>query len=209
MARLDKGSMFEIPIFWYSKYCRHCTEIIPRIDPNDFLFVCVDNVNIRKRLLTDVKYEIRSVPCLLVFQDRSFTKYEGDDVVAWLTTNDMFVPTTTWQPQEEEEAVVTAADHPQHPIVTRLPVIPEEVEEEPRMDTSTPLPTMLMQQPTPLPPPPPTTISQDDTEIDPSGMSDGMASTTPTPKKSDSVMTLAQQMQRERETADRPAPSSS
>lgn len=221
--------VFEVPIFCYSKYCRQCRDIIEVIDPNDFVFVCIDNVDVRKRILSDTHYGIRSVPCILVFQGSSekFHKYEGDDVVRWLEMNDMIVQTENESAPEPEVEPVHVVDLPPLPprravtqtpssliaenpippnnpsIDSRLPTI---VESELENDVSAPLLTSTIM----------TEASMEGGDVsssmmDPSGMSDGMSSATMTTasKKPNSIMNLAQQMQRERESEDRPTPSSS
>lgn len=209
--------VLEVPIFWYSKYCRECRELIDMIDPNHFVFVCVDNVDVRKRILTDTHYGIRSVPCILVFQGgtQRFHKYEGEDILRWLEMNPtmMMMTSINESPKQDVDHVIdipplpptslTSGNVPPSlPVMeslplqeppTRLAPIPEEDDGE--EDVQAPL----------LPPP---AVQTSEEVGDPSGMSDGMSSTSATTasKKPNSIMNLAQQMQRERESEDRPSP---
>ena len=203
----------EVPIFWYSKYCRECRELIDMIDPNHFVFVCVDNVDVRKRILTDTHYGIRSVPCILVFQGgtQRFHKYEGEDIFRWLEMNPtmMMMTSINGNPKQHVDHVIDIPPLPPTSLTSgnvppSLPVVES-------------LP--LQEPPTRLAPIPEEDDGEEDVQAppavqtseevgDPSGMSDGMSSTSATTasKKPNSIMNLAQQMQRERESEDRPSP---
>lgn len=150
--------MIRIPIFFYSKYCKECPKILSVIDPNRFLFICIDNPDVRKKIVDDNKFKIQTVPCILYFEkDTSFEKYEGENVIKWLSVNNMWgvsPPTEEPSSQDFEEESITEESSP---------------------------------------PPPPQDEVDENVETDPTP-SDMPIST------KNSVLTLAQQMQRERES---------
>lgn len=173
--------MVNIPIFLYSKYCKQCPEIISHIDPNQFLFVCVDNVEVRKKFLNDKRFLVRTVPCIIVYNDtnRTFEKYEANSLIDWLDDNNLLVTNEKVNQEEEEEELQTKI---QMPIPIEKPIIPADNV----MENNQPEPSPVMENvdeeaPAPI--------------DDPSGMSDQST----LPKKSSDVMNLAQQMQRERD----------
>lgn len=216
--------MISVPIFLYSKYCKECPILMRALDANQLLFLCVDNVDIRKKFLNDDKFSIRKVPSLLVYnqQYKSFEKYQGSDqVLDWLTQNNYL--------EEEEENNDTMISPPLSatPNQTSLLPLSEKFMEEPtdplspiqeipsllrqEVRVSTPrLDTIPEMQPLHQPedsisiedsPASSENISSDGGGImDLSGMSD--PSTEISPKKPNNVLNLAQQMQRERESTD-------
>ena len=106
--------MIRIPIFFYSKYCKECPKILSVIDPNRFLFICVDNPDIRKKIVDDDRYNIKTVPCILYFENEtSFEKYENENVIKWLSANNMFCIEELPPQQEEEPIIPESIEEPQ------------------------------------------------------------------------------------------------
>lgn len=222
--------MISVPIFLYSKYCKECPIVMRALDANQLLFLCVDNVDIRKKFLNDDKFSIRKVPSLLIYNERykSFEKYQGSDqVLDWLTQNnyleeedgnddDTLSATsnqTSLLPVSEmfvEEALDASSP------VQEIPSLRQDVRvSTPQLDTipelqpfNQPGDSLSIENTLPssdnvnnIQPPvaAPPALSQEGL-MDLSGMSD--PSTEISPKKPNSVLNLAQQMQRERESTD-------
>ena len=77
----------------YSKYSKHCTDLINRIDLSNIDFtketkllpVCIDNDEIRKKIISSTNIEIHSVPTvLIIYEDGGVEKYEGEDAFSWV-----------------------------------------------------------------------------------------------------------------------------
>lgn len=222
---MNDDFLFHLPIFWYSKYCRYCTGIIDRIDPNDFRFVCVDHVDVRKLLLADTKYGVRSVPCIMILRDNGRAlKYEGaEEVLTYLEETSRLTMVSNNASEPEPPTTPLPLTSPPRPrggsLSSPLPPIPEVFEEEE--------PSAFEGRRPLVPPPlePPTMeldrpqdgvdvmvtmeVAEDGVESDPSGMSESSSSSSSNvARKGNSVLTLAQQMQRERESEDRSSPPS-
>lgn len=178
--------MVNIPIFLYSKYCKQCPELINHIDPNQFLFVCVDNVEVRKKFLNDQRFLVRTVPCIIVYNDDNntiFEKYEGNSLIDWLDENNLLITNDKVNQAEDDEE-----EELQHKIpITPLPIEESFIPPNNVMENNNPEPIMESNNSVDEEAPAPIE--------DPSGMSDQSA----IPKKSSDVMNLAQQMQRERD----------
>lgn len=175
--------MVNIPIFLYSKYCKQCPEIINHIDPNRFLFVCVDNVDVRKKFINDKRFLVQTVPCIIVYNDTNttFEKYEGNSLIDWLDENNLLITTEKLDSQENPETV-------QQVSVTPLSTIEEDITLPISLNEPIPNNTEMEMENDKV-------VEKEPVIEDPSGMSDP----TPMPKKSSDVMNLAQQMQRERD----------
>jgi len=218
--------MISVPVFLYSKYCKECPIIMRAVDPNQMVFLCVDNVDIRKKILTDQKFTIRKVPSLLVYNDRysSFEKYEGSEqVVEWLSENNLLQEE---EPESEDRHPSRSSLHLEEPlpqdIIQSPPPMPQnrtlqnnmvsmptiaEIDSEDAIS-----PTREIRTNPELSTPPPLTENteseQQQSMSDPSGMSDSSGMTDPSnandiiSKKSNNILNLAQQMQRERESSE-------
>ncbi len=117
--------MIHIPIFFYSKYCKECPKILSVIDPNRFLFICVDNPDIRKKIVEDKRFQIKTVPCILYFEnDKTFEKYENENVIKWLHANNMFC-IEELPPQKEE-----IPEEYMEPINVKIDTIKEQEDKE-------------------------------------------------------------------------------
>ena len=74
-------------IFLYSKYSSNskklldiCRNKIPEIG-----YLCIDNINIRKRVLKNTQIKITYVPCiLLIYTSGVIEKYEGEHAFMWI-----------------------------------------------------------------------------------------------------------------------------
>jgi hypothetical protein len=76
----------------YSKYSKNSTKFLELIKNSGVDFtsfmkmecLCVDNEKIRKRILSNTKIEVKTVPCVLVvFPSGSIEKYDGEAVFSW------------------------------------------------------------------------------------------------------------------------------
>lgn len=75
-----------VVVMIYSKYSPSCDKLLQLINPVlDFRKICIDNNNVRQLVLTDPKnYNIRQVPCILVFYSNGvMNKYEGEEAFRW------------------------------------------------------------------------------------------------------------------------------
>jgi thioredoxin-like negative regulator of GroEL len=75
-------------IVLYSKYSPKCKDILQLLSQHsvDYMHpLCVDNIDVRKRILNDKQYNISSVPSiLLVYPNNTIEKFEGPNVSQWL-----------------------------------------------------------------------------------------------------------------------------
>ena len=79
-------------VLLYSKYSQNSNRFIKMIDESNIDFakitglttVCIDNDDIRKRILNSKNILIANVPCVLkIFGDGGVEKYEGEDAFKW------------------------------------------------------------------------------------------------------------------------------
>lgn len=77
----------------YSKYSRNSMDVVERFNTpamKDHLsnhLLCIDNPDIRKRVLKSDQFNIKRVPCiLLVFPNGGVEKYEGEDAFNWVNS---------------------------------------------------------------------------------------------------------------------------
>ena len=77
----------------YSKYSKYCTDLINLIENSNIDFsketkllpVCIDNDDIRKKIISSTNIEIDSVPTILIiYEDGGVEKYEGEDAFNWV-----------------------------------------------------------------------------------------------------------------------------
>lgn len=211
--------MISVPVFLYSKYCKECPIIMRAVDPNQMVFLCVDNVDIRRKILTDQKFTIRKVPSLLVYNDRysSFEKYEGSEqVVEWLSEHNLLhdeepqsddYPSRSSLsmeepiPQDMIENVQTPLPPSQQKKMVPMPTI-EEIDSDVGNSPTREIPEL----PIPTPDEIESDIEQQQSVSDPSGMSDPSNANDIISKKSNNILNLAQQMQRERESSEDRSP---
>ena len=75
-----------LSVFLYSKYSPKCKELVNFISGKieTLQYLCVDNKNIRKKVLNDKKFNVNNVPCILIFFDNgTVEKYEGVNAFKW------------------------------------------------------------------------------------------------------------------------------
>lgn len=82
-----------LSVLLYSKYSTISTKLLSIIESCPFNFystvrlqtVCIDNEDIREKILNTKKFEISFVPCILiVYQNGNVEKYEGNDAFSWI-----------------------------------------------------------------------------------------------------------------------------
>ena len=80
-------------VLLYSKYSEFSKSIIKQIESSSFDFVnkkklstvCIDNDDIRNRILKSNDMDIKTVPCILIIHDDGVVeKYEGEDAFKWV-----------------------------------------------------------------------------------------------------------------------------
>lgn len=75
-------------ILFYSKYSKHCLAFIDKLKSNKINLpidtLCVDNEIIRNKIISSKNIKIETVPCLLIIQNSSVSKYEANDLVLWI-----------------------------------------------------------------------------------------------------------------------------
>jgi hypothetical protein len=110
-------------IILHSKYSKQSTAFINTLEsspvPINVNLLCVDNEDIRKRMLSDNRLEISQVPCVLLISGNNIEKYEGPKASQWLQMmrNNITPPT----PQSDGE---------NHTSIEALLGIPETVSDE-------------------------------------------------------------------------------
>lgn len=83
----------QLSVLLYSKYSPNSKRLLELIKevPYDFLtkaninLFCIDNHEIRKRVIKSTKLEINIVPCILnVYSDGGVEKYDGENAFKWI-----------------------------------------------------------------------------------------------------------------------------
>jgi hypothetical protein len=81
-------------ILLYSKYSRSCMKILDSVDQLNSMtgnsipmvqLVCIDNKETRKQILNSNSIEIKKVPCLLVVDNTTVEKYDGERAFEWVS----------------------------------------------------------------------------------------------------------------------------
>ena len=81
-------------ILLYSKYSRSCLRILDSVEQLNGMMssptpivqlVCIDGKEIRKQILNSKSIEIKKVPCLLVVDDTTVEKYDGEKAFQWVS----------------------------------------------------------------------------------------------------------------------------
>jgi hypothetical protein len=97
-------------ILLYSKYSQNSQNLFNLIQTSgiDFSFlkpICIDNKNIRKRIQSDTRFDIKQVPCVLIlYPDGRVEKYENNTVFDWIKTFFPKQQQVIEQPIEEDES---------------------------------------------------------------------------------------------------------
>jgi len=74
----------------FSKYSNACKKLMDTINNGNlnmnFNYLCIDNKDIRNKIVTSSEIDIKNVPCLLVINEQSgsIDKYEGQDSFIWI-----------------------------------------------------------------------------------------------------------------------------
>ena len=94
-------------IIIYSKYSSQCHRIIANANslPDNIRLLSIDNANIRKRLVA--RFNIKTVPCILMFYDSNqIEKYEGVEVTEWIDNTLLSTPQTTQIPENTPQKTI-------------------------------------------------------------------------------------------------------
>lgn len=78
-------------ILLYSKYSRSCLRLLDNVDEINRMtstpmvqLVCIDNKQTRKQILSSKAIDISKVPCLLILNDTTVEKYDGEKAFEWV-----------------------------------------------------------------------------------------------------------------------------
>ena len=77
-------------VILFSKYSSACKKFMDTVNTGNlnlnFNYLCVDNKEIRERIVSSTEIDIKQVPCLLVINEQtgSIDKYEGQDSFIWV-----------------------------------------------------------------------------------------------------------------------------
>lgn len=92
----------------YSKFSNSSKEFVESSGNLPINFVCIDNKEVRNRVISDSKLKITFVPCILsVFSDGRLEKFEGVDAFKWLEN----IKSKT-QTSEQKEQPVNPTEKP-------------------------------------------------------------------------------------------------
>ena len=92
----------------YSKFSNSSKEFVESSGDLPINFVCIDNKEVRNRVISDSKLKITFVPCILsVFSDGRLEKFEGVDAFKWLEN----IKSQT-QTSEQKEQPVKPTENP-------------------------------------------------------------------------------------------------
>lgn len=81
-------------ILLYSKYSRSCLNLLDNVDRLNSMMgssipmiqlICIDNKEIRNQILASKSIEIKKVPCLLIVNDTTVEKYDGERAFEWVS----------------------------------------------------------------------------------------------------------------------------
>jgi len=77
-------------VILFSKYSSACKKFMDTVNTGNlnlnFNYLCVDNKEIRERIVSSTEIDIKQVPCLLAINEQtgSIDKYEGQDSFIWV-----------------------------------------------------------------------------------------------------------------------------
>ena len=168
----------------YSKYSKSCTEIINIIENSNIDFskqtkllpVCIDNDEIRKKIISSSNIEIHSVPTILIiYEDGGVEKYEGNDAFSWVQDIiDKKSPMIPQQPQPMQQQPIPQPMMQQQPIPQSPMMQPQPMPQNTMMQQQ-PIPQPPMQQPPMMQPQPPMMQPQQENNIESEAL-EGMTS---------------------------------
>jgi len=129
-------------VLLYSKYSEFSKNIIKTIENSSFDFVnkkklstvCIDNDDIRNRILNSNDMHVKVVPCILVIHDDGIVeKYEGDDAFKWvdeiITKNQVAQPAQPGQ-QVQYQQVPQQVQYQQVPQQVQYQQLPQQVQNQ-------------------------------------------------------------------------------
>jgi len=97
----------------YSKFSNSSKEFVESSSDLPINFVCIDNKEVRNRVISDSKLKITFVPCILsVFPDGRLEKFEGVDAFKWLENIKSQSPAQPAQPPVQTTAQQPPAQQP-------------------------------------------------------------------------------------------------
>lgn len=143
-------------VLLYSKYSEFSKNIIKNIENSAFDFVnkkklstvCIDNDDIRNRILNSNNMDIKVVPCILVIHDDGIVeKYEGDDAFKWvdeiITKNQ---PVQQVQPSQVVQPVQQSQPIQSQPIQYQQVQNQQQVQQAQYKPASQPAPPQFQEQ---------------------------------------------------------------
>jgi len=77
-------------VILFSKYSNACKKFMDTVNNGNlnlnFNYLCVDNKEVRERIVSSTEIDIKQVPCLLLINEQtgSIDKYEGQDSFIWV-----------------------------------------------------------------------------------------------------------------------------
>lgn len=107
---------YQLFIVLFSKYSLNSKNLINMLQTTQLQFqsLCIDNKNIRKKILESTKIKVNNVPCILiVYPNGGVEQYEGEDAFKWVLT---FI----------EKNRPVAQELPQQPVIQQKKEIKEE-----------------------------------------------------------------------------------
>lgn len=211
-------------VLLYSKYSPSSNKITGIIQQYSTVFtenfniklLCIDNENIRKRILSSKKIAISSVPCILIiYNDGGVEKYENDDAFTWV--NDIVQGVIAQQQQQlqlqqqqqlqlqQQQQLLMQQQTPNEELIEEEEYIPPPVKKQ---QVKKQVKKQLKQQPTKKPTSNKTLIEDleeidDDTTMDFDNEEDPFAqveTTNALSAKRNDLLSLASEMQKSRDT---------
>lgn len=97
----------------YSKFSNSSKEFVESSGDLPINFVCIDNKEVRNRVISDSKLKITFVPCILsVFSDGRLEKFEGVDAFKWLEN----IKSQTQTSEQKEQSINPTENPTEKPI---------------------------------------------------------------------------------------------
>jgi hypothetical protein len=139
-------------VILYSKYSPQCTRIVDLHHKHnvDYMrLLCIDNVNIREKLLQSTDLNIRTVPCVLfLYPGGRIEKFEGSNVSSWVIkemTKNTGAPHTSLVDEEEDDE-----EEPERPPKREKRREPQEKPAQPGPQPITPIESILFDSAQPV-----------------------------------------------------------
>ena len=222
MLNLDDA---HVTVIMYSKFSPACTsflEILSKVPTFKHTLLCVDNEEIRKRVLSDSKLTISEIPCLFRIYERTgyVESFEGERAFTILNTH-----YNHYLEKMERDQLLRSQPQPQMSQMSQLPTpvqqtqaLPPPVQQTQPLPSKSQAPIQIEKDVTSQPPllssnfsspiediPDIPDISTSTNISNMSGMGGGMDRAVKTGAGGGNIVSRAMQMQKERES-DAPAP---